>query len=165
MYDWIISDTHFYHDNIIRYAGRPKNHVELMLRNWRNLVMPDDTVLHLGDVLMNREELWKGIGWLPGKVSVLSTGNHDEPHKKQWIQRNWDWKFIPEFTIEYRGYDILFSHYPEETLPPHSINVHGHIHQLEDPSPFHINVSIERMDYRPMKLREILDKRIGELES
>ena len=89
MYDWIISDSHFYHVNIVAYAGRPVNHVELMLRNWRNLVMPDDTVLHLGDVLMNREELWAGIGWLPGKVSVLTTGNHDEPHKKQWIQRHW----------------------------------------------------------------------------
>ena len=57
---WITSDTHWSHKNIIEYCGRPfvdasgNPDVELMdktlLRNWRETVKGDDTIIHLGDV-------------------------------------------------------------------------------------------------------------------
>lgn len=184
MYDWIISDTHWNHERIIEYAGRPKNHNELMQQNWRKLVRPEDTVLHLGDVLMGRQELWPSMpGWLPGKVSVLSTGNHDEPHKRRFMEEKWGWEFIPEFAMQYKGYFVQFSHYPfgaNQDPDPNSktntdlvfnkmpegkfISVHGHIHEKPDPSLNHINVSIERMNYRPVNLEILLDARIYLLE-
>ena len=64
---WFISDTHFYHANIIRYCNRPwnngkddagnivvtKDNVEQMnnemVRRWNSIVSKDDIVWHLGD--------------------------------------------------------------------------------------------------------------------
>ena len=46
---WIISDTHFFHENIRRYCNRPENWQELIIKNWNDLVSPDETILHLGD--------------------------------------------------------------------------------------------------------------------
>ena len=182
MHDWIISDTHFNHVNIVEYAGRPKNHNELIQDNWRRLIRPHQTILHLGDVLMGKQELWDSMpGWLPGSIDVLSTGNHDEPHKKQWLQAH-GWHIVPEFSIEYRGWTILFSHYPEwvvplsnddntavgarlDLIPARSINVHGHIHEKKAPSKYHINVSVEQIGYSPVDLKSLLDGRIEMLEN
>ncbi len=54
----IISDTHFYHKNILEFEpcrSAPMkidgfdDHEEWMIENWNNVVQPDDVVLHLGD--------------------------------------------------------------------------------------------------------------------
>lgn len=184
MFDWIISDTHFNHANIIEYSGRPTNHNELIQENWRKLVQPEDTVLHLGDVLMGRRDLWPDMpGQLPGKVTVLNSGNHDEPHKRKFMEERWGWTFVPEFMTLFHDYQVTFSHYPFGAIQdpdPNSknntdlvfakmpegklISVHGHIHHKADPSRRHINVSVERIGYRPVNLKQLLDARIKLLE-
>lgn len=191
MYDWIISDTHWNHVNIVEYAGRPANHNELMQQNWRKLVRPDDTVLHLGDVLMGRKELWKTMpGWLPGKVTVIE-GNHDHYHKLEFMHDEWGWR-INAITgisfssgpailnLNYRDYDIIFTHEPfmsvqdsrstnntdrvYSRLPEKTINVHGHIHEKPEHDLQRINVSVERIQYQPVNLKLLLDARINLLE-
>ena len=38
-------------------------------------------------------------------------------------------------------------------VPHGCVNVHGHVHQKESPTKNrHINVSVEQLDYRPVKL-------------
>ena len=53
---YYISDTHFFHtpvhlwrENIGRYCSCPENWQELIIKNWNDLVSPDETILHLGD--------------------------------------------------------------------------------------------------------------------
>lgn len=50
---WFTSDTHFGHENIIRYCGRPFRNTEEMnaelIRRWRETVPEDGIVFHLGD--------------------------------------------------------------------------------------------------------------------
>jgi len=139
-----------------------------MIKEWQDTVQPDQTVLHLGDVLMGKPDLWPLIGKLPGRVDVLSSGNHDEPHKRKWIEENWGWTFRKDFQMRYRGWEVYFSHYPlwENTdrtrLDPNwkNINIHGHIHEKPAPSRFHINVSVEWIEYRPAPLQTLLDNYI-----
>jgi calcineurin-like phosphoesterase family protein len=48
---WIISDTHFGHNNIINYCDRPFSNVkemnEAIIDNWNSVVKQNDLVYHL----------------------------------------------------------------------------------------------------------------------
>jgi calcineurin-like phosphoesterase family protein len=56
---WIISDTHFLHENIGRYCSRPDNWQELITKNWNDLVSPDETILHLGDFALGNKNQFR----------------------------------------------------------------------------------------------------------
>lgn len=77
------SDTHFSHNNIIRYCDRPfadTDHMdEEIIRRWNETVGPDDIVYHLGDIALGPiEKSLAKVARLNGhKIAVL--GNHDRP--------------------------------------------------------------------------------------
>lgn len=84
---WVISDTHFGHANILDYcpwrrtwAGSLADHDAALIAAWRQLVQPDDLVLHLGDfALGDKERLSEVRSSLPGRI-MLVRGNHDRSH-------------------------------------------------------------------------------------
>ena len=74
---WIISDTHFFHENIGRYCNRPENWQELIISNWNNLISPEDTVLHLGDFALGKKSNFELLtDTLNGRLFLIQ-GNHD----------------------------------------------------------------------------------------
>lgn len=163
--NWVISDTHFFHTNLItKMKIRPNDFQERLVTNWLNMVSDKDSVLHLGDVLMGPRDVWYKIPRLHGKVEVI-VGNHDESHKMRFIQEKWGWKFREDLIFEHKGYTIICTHEPMDRLAGHVLNVHGHIHEKPAPSRNHINVSCEWTEYAPVYFRGLLDKRIEELES
>lgn len=156
---WVISDTHFGHENIIGYCGRPFHDVyhmdEMLIHNWNTLVKDQDIVYHLGDVYMGGR--FENIGpRLKGRKRLL-LGNHDNGKDKallQCFQKIELWRVWPEF-------GLIFSHLP---LHPSSmetgsrsdyVNVHGHIHQNPAPSVRHINVSVENTNYHPVNIETL----------
>lgn len=83
MATWFTSDTHFGHSRIIELCNRPFNSViemnERLVRNWNELVGPEDTVYHLGDVALGPIDQSLGyISRLMGR-KILILGNHDRP--------------------------------------------------------------------------------------
>lgn len=80
------SDTHFNHANIIKYCKRPFDNVEQMneelIRRWNEVVRPEDTVYHLGDLgffdyrVPDKYSLLNIMKRLNGKVYLI-LGNHD----------------------------------------------------------------------------------------
>ena len=79
---YFTSDTHFGHENIIKWCRRPYSSVEEMneklIENWNSVVGPDDIVFHLGDFAFGGSGLWKEVlSRLNGK-KYLIIGNHDE---------------------------------------------------------------------------------------
>ena len=82
MTDWIISDLHLGHENIIKYCDRPFKDVEEMNRiiitRWNNLVANDDVVYFLGDMSYGRGSGKPGdwIRLLNGEL-VYFKGSHD----------------------------------------------------------------------------------------
>jgi calcineurin-like phosphoesterase family protein len=81
---FVTSDTHFGHANILKYCNRPFKDVDHMneeiVKRFNEVLTPDDTLLHLGDVVMGDRE--KNLAYMDRiKVGrkILQLGNHDEP--------------------------------------------------------------------------------------
>ena len=157
---YIISDTHFHHNNIIRYCNRPARHDSIMVDNWNSIVKNDDVVLHLGDIAFATQK--HGIPWLRGNKYFIR-GNHDHSHTVKTLKSQ-GWKEVKPFIQKFgEGMRIYFTHYPtDERFNEWDLNIHGHIHNngYGEFSPCqNMNVSIEVMDYRPWKLGDILERR------
>ena len=69
---WIISDMHFFHENIGRYCNRPENWQELIIKNWNDLISSDEIVLHLGDFALGKKSNFE---LLTGMVNGRLLGN------------------------------------------------------------------------------------------
>jgi len=159
---YIISDTHFGHANIVKYCDRPENHNELMEQNWWRTVSIDDNILHLGDVLWYKKtsEQIGTVQRLPGN-KMLIKGNHDG--RQNWWYEDLGFTIMPKRVFAKINHKtILFTHYPEDdTKIFWDINIHGHVHNNAPPFKEKgkrrwINVSVEYMDYTPVKLSTIL---------
>lgn len=159
--DWLISDTHFGHKNIIKYCGRPKNHETVIIRNWKKLVKPTDTILHLGDITVfygDNQEYWEEkTSELPGRKKLI-LGNHDG--RRPTYYRNLGFSVVQPFIQKFGDVRVLFSHYPvfHTYNAKWDLNIHGHSHTHKGKkwSSWHINISIEHMKYAPVQLKDLL---------
>lgn len=81
---FVISDTHFGHENIIRYCNCPFRTVEemdeAMIKNWNAVVTNKDTIIHLGDFcLTNKERCIEILNKLNGKKILIKCMNLPSP--------------------------------------------------------------------------------------
>lgn len=78
---WFTSDTHFGHQNIIKFCDRPFESVDHMnsaiVNRWNEMVAPGDTVYHLGDVALGQLEKSLPIMRRLHGYKILIPGNHD----------------------------------------------------------------------------------------
>lgn len=165
--DFIISDTHWQHVNIVQYQGRPVDHEAMMIKRWRSTVKPSHTILHLGDLFFSRKGGFKRFTeeiapQLTGRRFIV-LGNHD--------RRDFDYEAIGftvlrPYSVQYRGYTVSFDHYPKLLHDNEKrLHVHGHIHANpyshgELTRPNNINVSVEVIDYRPVRFTSVVNAAI-----
>lgn len=162
METWLISDTHFGHENILKSkqedgsllrdfscAGEMDEH---MIRNWNAVVKPDDKVYHLGDVAFCKfGKLQEIFGRLNGR-KILIKGNHDRFKLSQYQQ----------IFSDVRAYHVLdkiaLAHIPVHplSLDRWKGQVHGHLHNRIVPKDKrYYNVCVERTKYTPVNFNEI----------
>ncbi len=164
---WFISDTHFFHDNIIQYCGRPFANSELMneclIENWNSVVKPQDKVYHLGDVGMccKDSELHAVLRQLNGHKRLI-VGNHDNL-KAPSLQNNFEkiqlWN---GFYSEGIGFTTSHIPLPLEHLRDGTFCVHGHIHNNEISDPHYINVCVEHTGYTPIHI-DVIGERMKKI--
>ena len=155
MKEWLITDTHFDHENIGVYCARPDGWMDLILKNWREIVKPEDLVIHLGDVQVGRgHALLDLLNGLPG-TKVLVRGNHDTK-SLMWYARNGFSSACDG--MKYQG--VTFTHQPETSLYSGTdINVHGRVHNSEwkPTKDFHRLLALEYVNYRPVDLLKFIN--------
>ena len=157
---FFISDTHFFHENILKFTGddgkriRPFNSMEemheYMVAKWNSVVHDNDNVYHLGDVTFRYgKEFNELMSRLKGRKRLI-LGNHDRVKGTdllKWFEKLDLWKGFKE-------HNFTASHIPLmlNSLRDGAFNVHGHTHQncLEDAH--YINVSVEVRDYTPVHI-------------
>lgn len=121
---YLISDTHFNHANISTYCQRPENFSEIILRNLRNTLVQEDTLIHLGDVYIGARPPYLG-DW-PGR-KILVRGNHDRQHScTWWMEHGFD------FACDgLRFRNCWLTHEPDTSRAGGcDLNVHGHLHNI-----------------------------------
>lgn len=167
---WVISDTHFFHKNILKFTDNNGELIrgklfdtaeqmnEHMLDRWNEVVKPGDIVYHLGDVMMGPKEDFKSFWPKLNGSKRLIVGNHDDiPFLSSggFFKKVQMWRMFPDM-------GLLFTHVPihESGLYRHGKgemmkNVHGHIHHNLSPTEHHQNVSVEAIDYTPIHIEEL----------
>jgi len=155
---WLISDTHFFHENIGQYCGRPDGWQELIIENWNHWIGPEDIVFHLGDLALGKKESVETVVPLLNGRLFLLRGNHDRRGRAFYKSLGITLVNDPYSMFSTAGIQLLFSHRPIVPLPPNVLNFHGHIHNNPAPElgPCHVNLSIEVRQYRPWKLGDVL---------
>jgi calcineurin-like phosphoesterase family protein len=161
---FVWSDQHFGHKNIIKYSNRPfddTDHMrETMIRNHNEVVGPDDVCIWVGDVAFLRDELANEILHRLNGYKILVVGNHDMQKKK--LKKLHVDEVHLLYVLDcgegaYGPFTCVFTHFPVTCFPkPNVVNIHGHTHDKEDQSPQHINVSVERIGYKPVPLPNLL---------
>ena len=153
------SDTHFDHDNIIKYCNRPFSSVEEMnetlIENWNKTVSYRDTIYHLGDFIWRPEDdsILKALN---GTI-IFIKGNHD---RRKSYPRNIKWHDRLEIKIQ--GYKIVLDHYPLRSWNGSfhgSWHLYGHCHgTLPEDNGFSCDVGVDVWDYKPVQFEVIKEK-------
>lgn len=165
---YLTSDLHFGHENIIRYMNRPFANAsemdEAIVDNWNKVVTDKDEVYILGDVSFHKgiETTARLIERLNGK-KYLIWGNHDTKLRGNNYIRS---LFISQHDIkEIKGPDkehIVLFHYPIEDWNRRyrgAYHFHGHTHSKpEDKSSIknRVDVGVDAWDYKPVSIDELL---------
>lgn len=180
------SDHHFDHANILNFFKtdgvtplRPFKDVvdmnETLIENHNRVVGPKDVVYFLGDVAIPRRGLQQ-VKRLNGRLRLIM-GNHD-PFVKNFCR---DYQ---EVGFEYVEAFHKFDRFVATHVPVHSdslskrwyANVHGHLHDhvvrlprgvdartgeilySDKPDPRYVNVSVEKINYTPISMEEIVGR-------
>ena len=157
---WIWSDLHLGHEHSRSVFGRPFRTAaaadEAMMEAWYEQVAESETIICLGDVTVDGEALAHHQEWwqkAPGaKWLVLSSHDVDPVNQIHPFE-------IDRTAVTLHGAGeppLLLTHVPLLQVPHGAVNVHGHLHEQESPTPNrHVNVSVEQLNYRPARLSEI----------
>jgi calcineurin-like phosphoesterase family protein len=161
---WVVSDTHFFHSNIIKCFSRPfasyADMNEALIKNWNDRVSREDTVYHLGDFAFHdtgRSEVQSVFERLHGK-KILIVGNHDSSHIKKL-----GWESVRDYyELTQDGARYVMFHYPIEgwnRMRHGAVHYHGHTHNTPTAAiPNRVNVSVEMIDYAPIILGTGINK-------
>lgn len=176
---WIISDTHFGHNNIIKFTkpdGSPirpgftpeptrafvrfkdiEHHDETLIQRYNERVGLHDRVYFLGDFGRPLDICSR----LNGK-KILILGNHDDIHDPRSLGKYFEKVLAWRVWGQEVGfnYPVVGCHFPlhaDERKPAvRRINVHGHIHEKVVMrangliDPWYINVCVEHTNHAPM---------------
>ena len=175
------SDTHFYHQNIIKYCNRPFNDAshmnESIIANWNSVVGPNDIVFHLGDFGLGSDvtRLVEIRHRLNGRI-VLITGNHDRGHIEHQEFLDLFEKVAPEMFIRIDKQQLYLNHKPmlcfDGGYDGKTYQMFGHVHsgprstgndstRLKFLLPSQYDVGMDNNEYTPVswdKVKTIISK-------
>ena len=170
---WFTSDTHFYHENIIRFCHRPFAGVEEMneelIRLWNQTVPPDGIVFHLGDVCLGKTSNWERVlPRLNGRINLI-LGNHDMKYVNRGFMGRFDF-VTQQMSIRVDEQSIILNHNPFLCYGGSYRNtwqLFGHVHSSPVPNkgldtprlnmlfPLQYDVGVDNNGYRPVSYAQV----------
>lgn len=155
------SDSHYFHKNILKYAGRPFENVDAMNRalveRWNAVVKPEDTVWHLGDFALGGQEknIRTIVPQLNGTIHLV-LGNHDDPEA---VAAAGQFASVQNAAHIYDGNDSVYLHHYACRVWPKShrggFMLFGHSHAELPPIARSLDVGVDAWDYTPTTMTQI----------
>ena len=167
MKHYCTADFHFGHKNIIEYCGRPFETLEEMnntiIKNFNEMIKPDDMVYHLGDWCFKNSPGGKHGEGVPRKaywyleqlngIWILLKGNHDKNNSLKTK--------LLSAVVEFGKQKFYLVHNPKDANPNFAVNLVGHVHEawkikrLNDKSIMY-NVGVDVQNFRPVSFEDII---------
>lgn len=173
------SDTHFFHNNIIKFCNRPFSSVEEMnetlIKNWNDKVPKDGIVFHLGDfAFCGSGELKNIVDRLNGKI-YLTLGNHD----RKIINKYAKYMFADvnmQYYIRIENTSIYLNHLPflcydgTYRKENYTWQLFGHVHSSKNNTvgkdnerlinlfPMQLDVGVDNWNYTPVSFNEVKER-------
>ena len=134
-----------------------------MVKKWNSIVKKNDIVFYLGDFCFGTNDVIRyWFDQLKGR-KILIMGDHEKHinhHPKFWY--NIGFEEVYRHPIIYKP-GVVLSHEPVLNYIRNCINIHGHVHNktniLYPEYNRYINVSVEELDYKPINLDKLIEKR------
>ena len=161
---WFTADTHFGHENIIKFTGRPfrsANHMDaVLIENLWAKVGPEDALWIVGDFAFGEKA--KDLDWLekifnklPGAEKHLVVGNHDGE-----VTQMLPWTSVTHLTevAGDSGPPSVLCHYPMITwhrARKGALHLFGHVHNQWMGSRNAVNVGVDVWGYVPITFKDI----------
>lgn len=164
---FLISDTHFFHSNIINYTGRPfktaEDMNETIFDRWNDTVGENDIVIFCGDFvcgIRKKHNISNVIYKSLNGIKYFLKGNHD-------TLKGINYQLYNRITFKIFDKRIICQHYP---IVPESVDcdiaIVGHSHNNDNPMKTiyklnnQINVSCELINYTPIQLtKDLIDEK------
>jgi calcineurin-like phosphoesterase family protein len=178
MAEFVTSDLHYFHKNIIKYSNRPFESVdemnEGMISQWNEKISDGDEVYILGDMFFcNQTKAIEILKQLNGNLHIFF-GNHDNmlrTSKKQMPMgyRPLKKEFEPYFAshqdynyVMFQGKMFVMSHYALTVWDQGhrgAINLYGHSHGSlpEDPNKLQMDVGVDNADFKIYTMEEVYE--------
>lgn len=178
MTTWFTADTHFGHENVIRYCQRPFTSAadmdKQLIENWNQVVSHDDLIYHLGDfTLLGKEPAEVYFQQLNGKIQIIPGG-----HDHRWIGKG-TFRSGPGHTVSVlpplhttkfplpdsdQLQLIVLCHYSLRVWDRShygSWHLYGHSHGNLPPLDNSLDVGVDCWSYQPVAL-ETINKELGQ---
>ena len=171
------ADTHWRHENIIKYCNRPfssiEEHDKTLIERWNEIIPEDGIVFHLGDFAFASEQYIKDIlEQLNGK-KYLIFGNHDWKRMTKYVCTHYFEDVSQQMIIRIDDKIIYLNHFPFLCFSGSwrgldaSWQIFGHVHsgpnstsgldynRLTNLFPTQFDCGVDHNNYYPYSFEEI----------
>ncbi|PCH99024.1 MAG: metallophosphoesterase [Rhodobacteraceae bacterium] len=168
MTHWYTADTHFGHENVILFCGRPFRHAtqmdDVLLENLHSRVGVEDDLWILGDFAFgpnakDPEYLNMLFGQLPGARNHLIVGNHD---LKPTLALPWESvSHLAEVRDGPKKQAHTLCHYPMITwnhARRGALQMFGYVHNKWYGSRNSVNVGVDLWGFMPITFKDVAQR-------
>lgn len=163
---YFTSDLHFYNKKVSMVGNRIFDSIqeknEFLIKQWNEVVTPEDEVYLLGDISDgNASETNEILKRLNG-TKYLIIGNHDKYLEDSEFDKSLYAWYQPYYILRIKETKFILFHFPIEVWEGYRndrIHLHGHLHRKKATfEPIRrYEVGVDAHDGRPVSIEEVWD--------
>lgn len=176
---FFVADTHFAHENIMKYCNRPfktiEDHDRELIKRWNEKIGKNDIVFHLGDFAFASEKYIKEVLEQLNGVKYLIFGNHDWKRMTKSICNRYFEDVSQQMVIRIDDRLVYLNHFPFLCYAGSwrgldaSFQIFGHVHsgpnssqgldhdRLKNLFPTQFDCGVDHNNFYPYSWEEIRD--------